>query len=128
MERKIKILKHKDGNFQTSSRNPRVDDESNDSKKSVDEESRILLVTTPGAQMANKTLETPNNNNAVRRSTRVKYLIQKLTYDGFVFHHYAYMVKVIQEVEPTCFEQAIGNLKWGNAMDEEMASLDANAT
>ncbi len=32
------------------------------------------------------------------------------------------------EVEPTCFEQAVGNPKWDNAMDEEMAALDANAT
>jgi hypothetical protein len=38
------------------------------------------------------------------------------------------MVKVIQEVKPTCFEQAVGNPKWNNAMDEEMAALDANAT
>jgi hypothetical protein len=38
------------------------------------------------------------------------------------------MVRVIQEVEPTCFEQAVGNPKWDNAMDEEMAVLDANAT
>jgi len=38
------------------------------------------------------------------------------------------MVKVIQKVEPICFEQAVGNLKWDNAMDEEMAALDANAT
>jgi len=38
------------------------------------------------------------------------------------------MVKVIQEVEPTCFEQAVGNLKWDNAMDEKMVALDANAT
>jgi hypothetical protein len=37
-------------------------------------------------------------------------------------------VKVIQEVEPTCFEQAVGNPKWDNAMDEEMVALDANAT
>jgi hypothetical protein len=37
-------------------------------------------------------------------------------------------VKVIQEVEPTCFEQVIGNPKWDNAMDEEMSALDANAT
>jgi len=28
------------------------------------------------------------------------------------------MVKIIQEVEPTCFEQAVGNPKWDNAMDE----------
>jgi hypothetical protein len=38
------------------------------------------------------------------------------------------MVKVMQEVEPTCFEQAVGNPKWDNAMDEEMAALDANVT
>jgi hypothetical protein len=38
------------------------------------------------------------------------------------------MVKVIHEVEPTCFEQAVGNPKWDNAMDEEMAALDANVT
>jgi hypothetical protein len=37
------------------------------------------------------------------------------------------MVKVIQKVEPICFEQAIGNPKWDNAMDEEMVALDANA-
>jgi hypothetical protein len=38
------------------------------------------------------------------------------------------MVKIIQEVEPICFEQAVGNPKWDNAMDEEMVALDANAT
>jgi len=94
----------------------------------VGEESRIPLVITLGARMAKKVLKTPNNNNGVRRSTRVKYLVQILTYDGFVAHHYAYMVRVIREVELTCFEQAVGNPKWDNAMDEEMAALDANAT
>jgi hypothetical protein len=38
------------------------------------------------------------------------------------------MVRVIQKVEPTCFEQVVGNPKWDNAMDEEMAALDVNAT
>jgi hypothetical protein len=38
------------------------------------------------------------------------------------------MVKVIQEAKPTCFEQAVGNPKWDNAMDEDMAVLDVNAT
>jgi hypothetical protein len=55
-------------------------------------------------------------------------LYKRLTYDGFVVHHYAYMMRVIQEVEPTCFEQVVGNPKWDNAMDEEMAALDANAS
>jgi hypothetical protein len=83
------------GSFQTSYINPHVDDESSDSEKSVDEESRILSISTPGAQMAKKVLKTPNNNNGVRRSTRVKYLVQRLTYDGFVAHHYTYMVRII---------------------------------
>jgi len=77
--------------------------------------------------MAKKVLKTPDNNSAVRKSTRIKYHVQRLTYDGFVAHHYTYMVRVIQEVEPTCFEQAVGNPKWDNAMDEKMATLDANA-
>ncbi len=78
--------------------------------------------------MVKKALKTPDNNSGVQRSTRVKYPVQRLTYDSFVVHHYAYMVRVIQEVEPTRFEQAVGNSKWNNAMDEEMAALDANAT
>ncbi len=73
-------------------------------------------------------LKTPDNNNGVRRSTQIKYLVQIFTYDGFVAHHYTYMVKVIHDVEPTCFEQGIGNSKWDNATDEEMATLDVNAT
>jgi hypothetical protein len=78
--------------------------------------------------MAKKVLKTPDNNNGVRRSTRVKYPVQIFTYDGFVVHHYAYMVRVIQEVEPTCFEQAVRNPMWDNAMDEDMAGLDSDAT
>ncbi|MCO5596603.1 hypothetical protein L7F22_050669 [Adiantum nelumboides] len=30
--------------------------------------------------------------------------------------------------EPTCFDEAIGNMKWEQAMDEEMAALDVNET
>jgi hypothetical protein len=89
---------------------------------------KILSITTFGARMAKKVLKTLNNNNGVRRSTQVKYPVQRLTYDGFVAHHYTYMVRIVQYVEPICFEQAVGNPKWDNAMDEEMATLDANAT
>ncbi len=76
--------------------------------------------------MTKKVLKTPDNNSGVWRSTWVKYPVQRFTYDDFVAHHYAYMVRVIQEVKPTCFEQAVGNPKWDNAMDEK--KLDANAT
>jgi hypothetical protein len=123
---RLRSLNIVDGSSQTSSRSPRVDDESSDSEKNVGEESKILSITTPGARMAKKALKTPDDNNGIQRSTQVKYHVQRLTYDGFVAHHYAYMVRVIQKVEPTCFEQAIGNPKWDNAMDEEMAALDVN--
>jgi hypothetical protein len=94
----------------------------------VSEESRIPSITTPGARMAKKALKTFDNNNGVQRSTRVKYLVQILTYDGFVTYHYTYMMKIIQEVEPTCSKQVVGNPKWDNAMDEKMVALDVNAT
>ncbi len=64
-----------EGCSQTSSKNPHVDDESSDSKKSVGEESRIPSVTTPRVWMAKKALKTHDNNNGVRKSTRVKYPI-----------------------------------------------------
>ncbi len=70
--------------------------------------------------MAKKALKTFDNNNGVQRSTWVKYFVQIPTYDGFVAYHCTYMVKVILEVEPTCFEQVVGNLKWDNTMDEKM--------
>jgi hypothetical protein len=116
------------GSSQTSFKNFHVDGKSSDLKKSVNEESKVPLVTTPGARMANKVLKTLDNNNGVQRSTQIKYPIQKITYDGFVAYHYAYIVRVVHEVESTCFEQVVENPKWDNAMDEEMATLDVNAT
>ncbi len=89
---------------QTSVRNFHVVGESNDSKKNVCEELKIHSITIPGAWMPKKTLKKTNNNNGIQISTQVKYHVQILTYDGFVAHHYAYMVSVIQELEPTCFE------------------------
>ncbi len=53
------------GSSQTSSRNPHIDDESSDSKKSVGEESKIPSVTTPEVRMAKKALKTLDNNNGV---------------------------------------------------------------
>jgi hypothetical protein len=84
-----------DGSSQTSSRNLHGDDESSNSNKSVGEELKIPSNTTPETHMAKKALKTPDNNNGIRRSTRIKYHVQKLTYDGFVVHHYAHMVRII---------------------------------
>jgi hypothetical protein len=83
------------GSFQTSFILFHVDGELNDSEKSVDEKSKVPSLVTPGAHMAKKALKTFDNNNRVQRSTQVKYLVQILTYDGFVAHRYTYMVRVI---------------------------------
>ena len=63
-----------------------------------------------------------------RRSRRQRAQVGRLTYDSYVACHSAYMEKIVQDVEPTCFEEAIGNAKWEKAMDEEMAALDENET
>ncbi len=68
-KRKLRSSNIVHGSFQTSSINFHVDDESSDSEKCVGEESKIPLVTTPEAQMAKKTLKTPDHNSGVRRST-----------------------------------------------------------
>ena len=36
------------------------------------------------------------------------------------------MVKVVENVEPTYFEDTVGHAHWDVAMNEEMAALDAN--
>ncbi len=76
----------------------------------------------------NATNRTPRTDPSPRRSTRQRRPVQRLIYDGYVARHYAYMVKVVQDVEPICFEDAVGHAFWDKAMDEEMATLDANMT
>jgi hypothetical protein len=63
---RLKSSNNVHGSSQTSFRNPHVDDELSDSEKNVGEESKIPLVTTPGARMVEKALKTPNNNNGIR--------------------------------------------------------------
>jgi hypothetical protein len=46
-----------------------VDGVSNDSKKSVDEESKVLLFVIPRVRMAKKVLKTLDNNNGIQKST-----------------------------------------------------------
>jgi hypothetical protein len=77
------------GNSETSFKNYHVDGGLNDSKKNVGEKSKVPSIATFGARMAHKALKTRDNNNGIRRSTRIKYHVQRLTYDGFVAHHYA---------------------------------------
>ena len=63
--------------------------------ESLDEEFGIPSVQTPGVQRVQE--------NEVRKSSHIKYLVNRLRYDNLATHHYAYMVKAVQDIEPTCF-------------------------
>ena len=51
-----------------------------------------------------------------------------MVYNNCVAQFYAYMAKVAQDVEPTCFDEAIGNVNWEKSMDEEILALYGNET
>ena len=98
-------------------------EDSSGSKMSLDDELGIPIMQTLGGKKAMETM-----NAKLRRSTRLKNPVQRLSYDSYLAHHYAYMASVVQVVEPTCFDEAIGNENWEKAMDEEMAALYGNDT
>ena len=100
-----------------------VDANSSGSKHSLDEEFGIPSVKTPSVKKALQGM-----HEKLRRSERRQAPIDRLTYDNYVARHCAYMAKIVQDVEPTCFEEAIGNAKWQKAMDEEISALDENET
>ena len=111
-----------------SSGSSHADMDSNGYEQSLDEEFGILAVRTLGVRKAQEDARGKRSDPGPRRSGRVKNPVQRLTYDGYVAHHKAYMAKVIQDVEPTCFENAVGNVHWDDAMNEEMAALESNDT
>ena len=87
-------------------------DHDSSGKESLDEEFGIPKVQTLG----------------VHRSTHVKYIMEILKYDSFVAHHFMYMANVVQNEEPTCFDEAIRSEQWNATMDEEMNALDVSGT
>ncbi|MCO5572909.1 hypothetical protein L7F22_026670 [Adiantum nelumboides] len=99
------------------------DGNSSGSEHSLDEEFGIPSVRTPGVKKALQGM-----HEKLRRSGRHKNPVDRLMYDSNVAHHCAYMANIVQDKEPTCFDEAIGNMKWEQAMDEEMAALDVNET
>jgi hypothetical protein len=111
-----------------SARYSHVDGESNGSEQNLDEEFGIPAIKTLGVRRANVANRTPRTDPGPRRSTMERQPVHRLIYDGYVARHYAYMAKVVQDVEPICFEDAVGHALWDKAMDEEMVALDANRT
>ena len=73
-----------------------VDGESSGLDMSLDDELCIPSMKIPGVKKALEGMHTK-----LRRSSRVKQPVQRLMYDGYVVHHYAYMAKVVEAIEPT---------------------------
>ena len=88
-----------------------VDHDSN-GEESLDEQFGIPRVQTP----------------RVHRFTCAKYPMERLKYESFVAHHFMYMANVVQNEEPTCFDEAIRSEQWNVAMNEKMNALDVSGT
>ena len=95
----------------------------NKMKGKIEEEDQLWIERPSGNED-----EEQHNQSRLRRSSRVSYPVQKLTYDSFMANHYAYMSQVIKVEEPSCFEEASKSEKWKDAMDEEMEALVDNKT
>ncbi|MCO5588882.1 hypothetical protein L7F22_042843 [Adiantum nelumboides] len=105
-----------------------VDGHSSVSEHSLDEEHCIPSIRTPGVRRLYAENRAPGSNTEPSRFGRNKYPVDKLTYDGYVAKHFAFMAKVAQVVEPTYFEAAAENDKWQEAINEEMDALYGNET
>ena len=105
-----------------------VDADSSGLEQSLDEEFGIPSMKTPGVRRMHTKNRTLGSDPGPRRSQRMRNHVEQLTYDSYVARHSAYMAKIVQDAEPTCFDDAVGDAKWEKAMDEEMAALDANET
>ncbi|MCO5586091.1 hypothetical protein L7F22_040030 [Adiantum nelumboides] len=101
--------------------------------ESFDEEHGLPHLRTPGSKYAEKYVPPyarveEKSVPQLRRSERVRYPVDRLTYNGYMRTHYAYMVSHVQHKEPTCFQEAIGKPEWESAMDDEMDALVKNET
>ena len=89
-----------------------VDGESSGSEQSLDEEFGIPAIRSLGAKKAQSIGKAFGSDPRPRKSGRERVLMQRLTYDSYVACHCAYMAKIVQDVEPTSFEEAVGKREW----------------
>ena len=62
------------------------------------------------------------------RSTCEKNLIIRFSCNDYMTYHYAFMMKVAEDVELESFSEAAKNPRWVEAMNEEMQALSKNET
>ena len=58
-----------------------------------------------------------------RISSRIRYPIQRLTYDTFMAKHFAYLMHVIKDKELETYEEACIQTKWRQDMKEEIKEV-----
>ena len=83
-----------------------VDGHSSGFEHSLDEEFGIPSVKTPVVKKALQGMY-----EKLRRFGRHRAPDDMLTYDSYVARHCVYMAKIVQDVEPTCFDEAVGNVE-----------------
>ncbi|MCO5564483.1 hypothetical protein L7F22_018144 [Adiantum nelumboides] len=88
-----------------------VDGHSTGSEHSLDEELGIPSVRTPAMRKLHAENKAPCSNTEPHRFGKNKYPIDRLSYNGYVAKHLDLMTKVAQDVEPTCFKDAVENVK-----------------
>ena len=62
-------------------------------------------------------------NEKLRRSTREKNPVSRFGYNDYMAYHYAFMMKVATVWKPEFFSKAAKDLRWIEAMNEEMHAL-----
>ena len=51
------------------------------------------------------------NDPCPHRCGRIKNPVNKLTYDSYIAWHCAYKANVVEVIEPTCFDEGVGDVK-----------------
>ena len=77
----------------------------------MDDEFGILSIKTPGARRMQDENRPFKSDTRPCKSSRLRNPIQRLTYDSYVACYCAYMGKIVQDVEPASFEDAIRDVK-----------------
>ncbi|MCO5590589.1 hypothetical protein L7F22_044560 [Adiantum nelumboides] len=108
-----------------TARHDDVDEQSSGSEHRFDEELGIPSIRTPSVRRLHAENRAPDSNEKPCRFRRNRYPFE-LTYDSYVAKHFAFLAKIAQDVELTCFEQAAENVQWKEAMNEEINALYVN--
>ena len=81
---------------------PASNTDSDSSEWSSDRERGDLVTQTSGVQ---KTLE--GESHKLRQSNRMKNSVVQYSYNEYMAHHYAYMMKVAEDHEPETYTEAV---------------------